>query len=117
MTPLGYGEVFAHADWLMNAILNAPECDDPAVIRLGIANAHDEFEPKNDAFALARRLISWCKEQNFPWVLRAVMDLIMQKSFPASEWTSVWDPMGRQWPDKPVVGLNPTGGLERVPGR
>jgi FAD/FMN-containing dehydrogenase len=112
VTPIGYGEVLSRFDWVVNAIWNSPDGNLFDRFELALDNALGDFEPKNDILALARKMLEDCKEGNNPWIVRTIIDLIMQKSFPSSsEWTSAWDTMGGNWQSTPVVEFNSTGGL------
>ena len=84
ITPLGYGELLAHFDWVIDAIKNDTQRGEIDKFLLAVHDALGDFEPKNDVFALARKLIEYCKDRNLPWVVRAIIDLIIQKSFPSS---------------------------------
>jgi len=48
VTPLGYGQVLAHFDWVKDAIQNSPDGNFLDEFLLGVHDSLGDFNPKDD---------------------------------------------------------------------
>jgi hypothetical protein len=64
-----------------NAIQNSPEFGTTEAIHFEWANLNGDFDGSTQIERLTK-LLNFCKGENYPWAIRAVIDVFMQKSFP-----------------------------------
>jgi hypothetical protein len=64
---------------IKNAILNSPDCGLAQQVAFAFANISG-----NTLLEQAQSLINFCKSYNYFWAVRAVIDLLMQETYPLS---------------------------------